>query len=86
MSVEETAERFIELGIRDLSINSSKDDFEISFFIPKEKAREAFKFINNAFVHPTFSDGDLESIKERIPTILDPETASPYQLMTQKMK
>ena len=85
MSIEETAERFIELGIRDLSINSSKDDFEISFFIPKEKAREAFKFINNAFVHPTFSDGDLESIKERIPTVLDPETASPYQLIKQKM-
>ncbi len=85
MSTEETSEKFVELGIRDLSINSSKDDFEISFYVPRDRIREAFKFINSAFVHPTFSDGDLESIKERIPTILDPETASPYQLMTQKM-
>lgn len=85
MSTEETSEKFFKLGVRDLYINTSKDDFEISFFMPKEKSREVFKFINIAFVHPTFSDGDLETIKERIPTILDPVTASPYQLMIQKM-
>lgn len=85
MSTEDTADRFVELGVRGLSVDASGDDFEISFQVHKAKAKEVFEFLNMAFVTPTFSDGDLNKAKECIPTVLDPETASAYQLMRAKI-
>lgn len=85
LSTEETAEKIIDLGIRELNIDSSADDFKISFFVRYNRIKEAFAFFNKAFVAPSFSDGDLETAKELIPSAMDPETTSPGQLMMQKV-
>lgn len=85
MSQEDTADKLEELGIRGFCLDAAGDDFEISFQVAREKAKDVFAFLNKAFVKPTFSEGDLNKAKDSIPTVLDPETASAYQLMYVKI-
>lgn len=84
LSAEETVEKIIDLGIRELEVDSKGDDFRISFFAKRDRIIEAFSFFNRAFVAPSFSDGDLETAKESIPSAMDPEITPPGQLMAQK--
>ncbi|MBR1734139.1 MAG: insulinase family protein [Alphaproteobacteria bacterium] len=85
LSKEETFDKIIEMGVRDFEVNSYEDDFKISFFVKKDNAEQVFHFFNNTFVNPSFSDGDVETAKESIPAVVNPETTYPTQLMRQKL-
>lgn len=85
MSADDTLDKFVELGARELNVNASGDDFELSFYVQKEKAKELFAVLNKAFVNPSFSEGDLSKAKDNIPTVLSPETASAHRLMRAKV-
>lgn len=85
MSTEDTVDKLVELGARSVDVDGSGDDFELSFQVSKEKAKDVLAFLNAAFVNPTFSEGDLNKAKDSIPTVLDPETTSAYQLMYSKI-
>ena len=85
LSPEETQDKMKALGIGNLFVDSMEDNFEISFYIIKDKAKEALQFLSNAFAKPTFTDGDLENAKEMFPNVLDIELSSPSALMLDKM-
>jgi predicted Zn-dependent peptidase len=85
LSVEETKEKLLLLGISDFSIDASADDLILSFFVLKDKATDAFMFLSSVFQEPPFKKNDLEFIKEMLPVINDPETSDPYELLLSKL-
>jgi predicted Zn-dependent peptidase len=85
LSPEETKEQLKELGIGNLSVNALEDDFSFSFFVLKDKAAAALKFLSAAFDKPKFSKNDLEFVKSKYPRILDPETYFPKKLLFEKL-
>jgi predicted Zn-dependent peptidase len=85
LSPEETEEKIRELGMGDLNVNASEDDFVLSFFVLKDKAEAALKFLSSAFCEPEFSKSDLEFIKSRYPQILDSETSHPDELLSDEL-
>ena len=85
LSREDTTEKLKNLGIKRLSASAQGNHFEISFLILKEQAGEALEFLAKAFSEPTFSEADLEHIKEFYPKVLSLETSSPSALMQEKV-
>lgn len=85
LSPEETQIKIAELGITNLSVNPKGDHFEFSFYVIKDKIKEALELLSVAFVKPAFTDGDLESSKERFPEVLDIDFSKPGDLMLDKM-
>jgi predicted Zn-dependent peptidase len=75
LSPEETEEKLEEIGISNLNVNACGDDFVLSFFVLKDKAATALKFLSPIFCEPEFSKSDLEFIKINYPRILNPETS-----------
>ncbi|MDR2781151.1 MAG: insulinase family protein [Holosporaceae bacterium] len=85
LSPEETEEKLNELGVGHFNINAFGDDFELSFFVLKDKAADALKSLSPIFSKPIFSKNDLEFVKGRYPAILDPEISPPKELLFDKM-
>ena len=81
LTLEETSEKLMQLGIFNLSVNASSDDLEVSFFTTQGNINEALTFLSNAFKNPTFSNGDLENAKETFPDIPNQELSPPEILM-----
>jgi predicted Zn-dependent peptidase len=85
LSKYETAEKMMEIGISNLSVDALEDNFEFSFLVLKSNIKEALDFLGLAFKTPSFSDGDLEYAKEMFPSILDIDLSYPHDLMLNKM-
>ncbi|MDR1361880.1 MAG: hypothetical protein LBJ16_01535 [Holosporaceae bacterium] len=85
LSAEETSERLLDLEVRCFTVAADEDDFVFSFFVTKSKILDAMNFISLAFSAPGFSHADLEQVKRLYPVVLDPEMASPGDLLLDKM-
>lgn len=85
LTPEETIEKLQKLGIFRLSIDATSDDFNFSFFVIKEKMKDALTFLSLAFKNPNISTEDLESIKEKFPCIPNLEFSQPEELMYDKI-
>ena len=85
LSREDTTEKLKNLGIKRLTVSAQGNNFEISFLILKDRASAALEFLANAFTEPTFSEADLEHIKEFYPKVLSLEVSSPTALMQEKV-
>ncbi len=84
-STEETQEKMADLGVCNLIVNPKGDNFEISFCMIRDKAKEALQFLSSAFTNPSFTEGDLENAKEMFPEFLDIELSSSNDLVIDKM-
>ncbi|MDR0753108.1 MAG: insulinase family protein [Holosporaceae bacterium] len=85
LSPEETIDKLEQLGIEKLSIFAVEDDFIISFYVLKDKADAALRFLSPIFSQPEFSTNDLEFIKGKYPSLLELETAPPQGLLWDKL-
>ncbi|MDR0555631.1 MAG: insulinase family protein [Holosporaceae bacterium] len=85
LSPEETTEKLKNQGIEELSIHALGDHLSLSFYVLKDKAVDALNFLAPVFTQPKFTRNDLEFVKNKYPTILDPKTADPEQLMFDKL-
>jgi predicted Zn-dependent peptidase len=84
-SPQETKEKLLELGIKNLFIHALEDHFILSFYILKDKAQEALQFLSSIFSQPEFSKNDLEFIKEKYPMILDVDVSHPQELLFDRL-
>ncbi|MDR2157763.1 MAG: insulinase family protein [Holosporaceae bacterium] len=85
LSPEETKEKLLDLGVQDLSIRACEDDFILSFYVLKDKAPEALKFLSPIFFRPEFSKNDLEFVKEKYPITSDLDLSHPRELLFDKL-
>jgi predicted Zn-dependent peptidase len=85
LSSEETERKIAELGIGDLNVDASGDDFIVSFLVLKNKIEDALKFLSPIFTEPEFSKNDLEFVKSKHPQISDPETSFPTELLSDEL-
>ncbi len=82
---EETTEKLLKLGILGLTTKTSSDDFDFSFFVDKNRMKEALEFISIAFKNPTFSSEDLSYIKSILPDIPSQKFSLPEELINEKL-
>ncbi|MDR0678284.1 MAG: insulinase family protein [Holosporaceae bacterium] len=85
LSPEETKEKLLELGIKNLSINALEDDFILSFYVLKDKAMGALQFLSSIFLKPEFLKNDLEFIEKKYPEMLDLDSSHPQKLLLNKL-
>jgi muramoyltetrapeptide carboxypeptidase len=85
LSPEATKEKLQKLGIDELTISTTDDDFIISFQLLKNKADAALQFLSPVFTCPEFSKNDLEYMKEKYPAFLELETSHPQELLLDKL-
>ncbi|MDR1560836.1 MAG: insulinase family protein [Holosporaceae bacterium] len=84
LSSGETQEKMSELGLQYFFQNAFEDDFEVSFYVLKDKIEKALRFLSTAFTKSEFSKNDLEFMKEQFPRILDIDS-KPEELMFEKL-
>ncbi|MDR1982541.1 MAG: insulinase family protein [Holosporaceae bacterium] len=85
LSSEDTKEKLLELGVKNLSVNARDDDIVLSFYVLKDKAPETLHFLSSVFFKPEFSKNDLEFVETKYPEILDLDSSHPKKLLMDKL-
>ncbi|MDR1334812.1 MAG: hypothetical protein LBJ19_00850 [Holosporaceae bacterium] len=85
LSAEDTAEKFMQLGLRDLKCSCDEDDFIISFYVSNDRIQDAAHLLSMAFKSPTISDGDLKQAKNIFPVHMSDEFSPPGMLLLDRL-
>ena len=85
LSPETTKEKLQKLGIEELAVSATGDDFIVSFYLLKDKVEAALQFLSPIFTHLEFSKNDLEFMKEKYPISPELETSHPQELILDKL-
>lgn len=84
LSAEETEEKIQQLGITNLSLIGTTDDFLISFSIIEDQFEPAVKFLLSGF-NAKFSENDLAFAKEFFPVQVSRENSLPSEILIDKL-
>ena len=84
LSAEETEEKIQQLGITNLSVNGTTDDFTISFSAIDDQFESAVKFLISG-LNTKFSENDLKFSKEIFPVQISSENSRPHEILLDKL-
>ena len=84
LSVAETEEKLLQLGITNLSVKGLSDNFIISFNVIEDHLKPAVEFLISGFGEK-FSENDLSYVKEFFPIVINPENSLPNEILLDKL-
>ncbi|MBO7537275.1 MAG: insulinase family protein [Alphaproteobacteria bacterium] len=84
LSAEETAEKIRQMGITNLSLNGTTDNFLISFSVIEDQFEPAVKFLLSG-LNAKFSENDLSFAKEFFPIQVSRENSRPNKILIDKL-
>lgn len=84
LSAEETKAKIQQLGITNLSLNGTTDNFLISFSVIEDQFEPAVKFLLSG-LNVKFSENDLSFAKEFFPVQVSRENSRPTEILTDKL-
>lgn len=84
LSAEETEEKIQQLGITNLSLNGTTDNFLISFSVIEDQFEPAVKFLLSG-LKAKFSENDLSFAKEFFPIQVSRENSRPNEILIDKL-
>lgn len=86
LSYVETKNELQRLGIFNLKVEATCDDFEISFLVLKNHIDDALKFLAAPILHPEFTENELKYVKNRYPYVVNLEDSDPEIIMQHELR
>jgi predicted Zn-dependent peptidase len=85
LSLKDTDEKLMQLGIGDAKWSTDGDDLMFSFYVANDRINDACCFLSTLFKNPTITEGDLKQAKSKLPINVSNELSHPSTLLLNRL-